>query len=134
MKKRKKASVNKNGLTLSFITYQEIAGLESSKRVKRILDTVLENKIVVLQGKLDSVEEASLIQSTMALIGRIRGFKGVELATIQPEEEDDLFSRWKLKVAHALVGQRDALTVIGPAAVVKEIRKNPKKMDLFLKR
>ncbi|MEM4230535.1 MAG: DUF2073 domain-containing protein [Candidatus Pacearchaeota archaeon] len=121
-------------LTLRFISYNEIKGLPSEKRIKIILDTVIENKIVILQGKLEPIEEASLIQSTMALIGRIKGFRGVELATIQPEQEKAILDKIKTSIAHALLGQRDALTVIGPAAVVKEIRKNPSKIDLMLKK
>ena len=64
-------------LTLSFIPYADISKLESNARVKRILDIILKGRIVILQGRLTSVEEGSLIQSTMALVGRIKGFKGV---------------------------------------------------------
>jgi len=124
----------KNKLTLRFLTYHDIKGLNSERRIKIILDNVLENKIVIMQGKLEPVEEASLIQSTMALIGRVKGFQGVELATIQPEKERDFWEIAKNRIAQALVGQRDALTVIGPASVVKDIRKDPSKIDLLLKR
>jgi len=124
----------KNRLILRFLTYQDIKDLNSEKRIKIILDNVLENKIVILQGKLEPVEEASLIQSTMALIGRVKGFQGVELATIQPEKQRDFWEIAKNRIAQALVGHRDALTVIGPASVVKDIRKDPRKIDLLLKR
>jgi len=124
----------KNKLTLRFLTYHDIKGLNSERRIKIILDNVLENKIVIMQGKLEPVEEASLIQSTMALIGRVKGFQGVELATIRPEKERDFWEIAKNRIAQALVGQRDALTVIGPASVVKDIRKDPSKIDLLLKR
>ena len=61
-----------NKLTLSFITYSEISKLSSIARVKKILDIVLKNRIVILQGRLDATEEGSLIQSTMALVGKIK--------------------------------------------------------------
>jgi len=32
-----------------------------------------------------------------------------------------------------LVGERDALTIIGPATIVKEIKRDPSKMQLLLK-
>jgi len=123
-----------NKLTLSFIPYADIAKLNSMTRIKRILDIVLQNRIVILQGRLEAIEEASLIQSTMALVGKIKGFKGVELAVIQPNNQENMFDKFKLGIARALVGQRDALTIIGPAAVVKEIRKDPRKIDLMLRR
>ncbi len=121
-------------LTLSFIPYADISKLESVERVKKILDIVLKNRIVILQGRLDPTEEASLIQSTMALVGKIKKFKGVELAVIQPNNKEALFDKFKLGIARALVGQRDVLTIVGPAAIVKEIKKDPSKIDLMLKR
>lgn len=134
MKKRKKEMFGKNQLSLRFMTYKDLERMDSNKMIKEILDEVIENKIVVLQGKLKPVEEASLIQSTMALIGRVKGFKGVELATIQQDDKPDFFEKMRVKIAQLLIGDRDALTIIGPATVVKEIRKDPKKIDLFLKR
>ncbi|MBI2629757.1 DUF2073 domain-containing protein [Candidatus Pacearchaeota archaeon] len=122
-------------LTLSFIPYSDIEKLDSMKRVKKILDVVLKDRIVILQGRLEATEEASLIQSTMALVGRIKNFRGVELAVIQGKNEDnDFMSKVRIRMARALVGDRDALTIIGPAAVVKEIKKDPSKIDLMLKR
>ncbi len=123
-----------NRLALSFMAYQDIKGLSSEKRIRKILDTVIENRIVIIQGKLEPLEETSLIQSTMALIGRIKGFRGIEIATIQPEKELEGFEKVKQKIVDAIVGPRDFLTVIGPAAVIKDIKKNPTKIDLFLKR
>ena len=88
-----------------------------------------------MQGRLEPTEEASLIQSTMALVGKIKKFKGVELAVIQQDEEKETtLNKIRLKVARALVGQRDALTVIGPASIVREIKRDPRKIDLMLRR
>ena len=127
-------SLSKNRITLSFIPYSDISKLESVGRIKRILDIVLKNRIVILQGRLDPNEETSLIQSTMALVGKIKKFKGVELAVIQSNNKGNLFDKMKLGMARALVGNRDQLTIIGPASVVKEIKKDPTKIDLMLKR
>lgn len=122
----------KQNLTLSFITYAQIEKLKSVDRVKKVLDIILKNKIVILQGRLDSTEEASLIQSTMALVGRVKDFKGVELAVVQPAKEQAFFDKFKLTLARALVGQRDVFTIIGPAAIVKEIKRDPTKIELML--
>ena len=119
---------------MSFVPYADIVKLESVERIKRVLDIVLKNRIVILQGRLTAVEEASLIQSTMALVGKIKKFKGVELAVIQGNMQENMFDKFKLGVARALVGNRDQLTIIGPASMVREIKKNPEKIDLMLKR
>ena len=126
--------MRKDNLTLKFMSYSEIHKLESIARIKKILDNVLERKIVILQGRLEPSEEASLIQSTMALIGRVKDFKGIEIAVISPEAEDDFMTKIKIVIARRLVGARDALTIIGPGSIVKEIKKDPKKIELLLKR
>jgi len=126
--------VAKKNLTLSFITYSEIAKLDSQRRIKKILDIILKNRIVILQGKLTPEEETSLITSTMALVGRIKKFKGVELAVISGANDNGFFGKLKMGIARGLIGNRDALTIIGPATVVKEIKKDPSKIELMLKK
>ena len=126
------AKKGKSNLTLSFITYGEIAKLDSVKRVKKILDIVLKNRIVILQGRLKPDEEASLIQSTMALVGRVKNFKGVELEVITPTKQDSFLDKMRSGVAKALIGQRDVLTIVGPASIIKKIKKDPSKIDLML--
>ena len=123
-----------NKLTLSFITYSEIAKLKSEQRIKKILDIILKGRIIILQGRLEAEEETGLIQATMALVGRIKNFKGVELAVINPSGNSAFFDKIKSGIASALVGQRDALTIIGPANVVREIRRDPSKIELMLKK
>ncbi len=124
----------KNKLTLSFISYSEIEKLDSTARIKKIMDKVLKNAIVILQGRLKPEEETSLITSTMVLVGRIKKFKGVEIAVISGDNKSGFFSKMREGMAKALVGDRAALTVVGPASIVKEIRRDPSKIDLMLKK
>lgn len=123
-----------NKLTLSFIPYADIEKLDSQKRIKKILDIALKGRIIILQGKLETEEETGLIQATMALMGRIKNFRGVELAVINPGKEQAFMDKIKLGIARALVGQRDALTIIGPASIVREIKRDPTKIELMLKK
>ncbi len=122
-------------LTLSFIPYSEIETLKSGERIKKLLNIILSNRIIVLQGRLRPEEEARLIEDTMALVGHIRNFRGVELAVVTGSTNSMPFmSKLKRGIANALVGQRDALTIIGPATIVKEIKRDPKKIDIMMKR
>ena len=120
-------------LTIQFVPYSEIDGLSTAERVKRLLKIVLGDRIVVLQGKLKPDEEARLIEDTMALIGHIKGFKGVELAVLNPTQRSSVMTDVKRGIARALIGDRESLTVIGPASIVREIKKDPSKMELLLK-
>lgn len=123
-----------NGLTIEFLPYAEIRYLDSSERVKKILNLVLSNKIIILQGKLRAEEETRLIEDTMAMIGHVKNFKGIELAVIGSENTTSLSTKITQRVAKMLVGETAAMTLIGPASIVKDIKRNPKKIELFLKR
>ena len=108
--------------------YSEIAYLNSIERIKKILGLVLENRLIILQGRLKPDEETKLIENTMTLIGNIKGFQGVEISTLSGVKDISLFDRVRHNIARILVGEQDAMTLIGTATAVKEIRKDPKKM------
>ena len=117
-------------LTLQFVPYSEIESLSSAERITRLLKLVKEEKIVLMQGRLKPEEESGLIQKTMETIKK--EFKGIEICTIYPEENKrKIFSKLKSEMIKLLVGNRDGITIIGPASIVKEIRKDPNKIMLY---
>jgi len=119
-------------VTLQFVPYNEIEDLGSARRVKKLIDIVKENKIVLLQGRLKKEEETDLIEITMEEIGD--KFKGIELAVINPEPKDqDFLKKMRSNFFGFLLGDRQGLTIIGPATIVKEIKKDPNKIELFTK-
>lgn len=122
-----------HGLSLHVIPFSEVNTLTISERVKKILNLVLGNKIVILHGRLRAEEEARLIEDTMALVDHVRGFKGIELAVIEPDmKKESIFGKVKYGLAKSLVGDNSSLTVIGPASVIKDIKRDPKKIELLL--
>ncbi len=69
----------------------------------------------------------------MVMVDHIRSFKGIELAVIEPNtKEQSIFVKFKYGIAKRLVGDNSALTVIGPASIIKEIKKDPRKIELLL--
>ena len=131
---KKKSNKKVKGLTLHFMPYSEIVRLDSVERIKKLLRIILDNKVVILQGKLTPEEETRLIEDTMIMVGNIRGFKGVELAIIDQNKGDlGMMGRMKFGLAKALTGQQNALTIIGPATIVKEMKKDPKKLEVMMR-
>lgn len=123
-----------HGFTIHFIPYSEISSLNSTSRIKKLLDILLENKVVILQGKLKAEEETRLIEDTMVMVGKVKGFKGIELAVISPNpNEQSVLNKIKYGIATALVGSTDSLTVIGPASIVKDMKKDPRKLEIMMK-
>jgi hypothetical protein len=121
------------GLTINFMPYSEIEGLSSSERIRKLLEIILKNKVIVIQGRLRAEEETRLIEDTMVMVGSVKGFRGIELAVISPNLEDkSALSKFKHGLAKFLIGQLDALTIIGPASIIKEMKKDPKKLEIMM--
>ena len=122
------------GFSIQFLPYSEIRGLDSSQRIRKILNIVLGNNILILQGRLDPEEETRLIGDTMAMIGHVKNFRGVELAVISGDGNEGFFGKFRSNLVSAIAGgDLGAVTIIGPATIVKEIKRNPKKIELLLK-
>ena len=122
------------GLTIQFMPYSEIESLESGARIRKILGVVLTNKIIILQGKLLAEEETRLIEDTMAMIGHVKNFKGIELATLNSNSNGlSMMGKVRHGLAKAL-GAQESITIIGPATIVREMKRNPRKIEILMNR
>jgi hypothetical protein len=115
--------------------YREHSHLETDEKLKRILRVTKQQKILLMQGKLKPDEEARLIEETMGQI--TKEFAGISFCTINPsngngKEQESFTTKLKNNIYNRTLGKRDFLTIIGPATLVREIRKNPTKIDLLL--
>ncbi|MEK6826523.1 MAG: DUF2073 domain-containing protein, partial [Nanoarchaeota archaeon] len=118
------------GLTLRFVPYTDLESLEIEAKITHLLDIVKDKSIVLMEGRLKPEEEAALIQRTIQEINK--KFRGVELCTIFPEDKNlAFFKKFKKNFASMILGNREGLTIIGPASVIKEIRRDPNKIQLF---
>jgi len=116
-------------VTLQLLPYSEIESLSSVGRIRKILTIAKQNKIVLLQGRLTKEEEAELIKATMEEINK--DFKGIELAVIDPSAKSTGFNKFKDDIFNMMLGSRSGLTIVGPSSVVKQIKRNPNKIELF---
>ena len=102
-------------LTLQFIPYATIAKLNSEERIKHLLNIVK--------------EEADLILKTMESINE--KFTGIELGVIHSSNSETVYKKAKQLLVRLLLGNRAGFTIVGPANVVKEIKKDPDKIQLY---
>jgi len=121
-------------LTLRFIPYNELHWLSSQERTKKIVELAKEDMILLIEGKIKKTEEAELIKKTMEEISD--KFKGIEIAEIHPERNKDVhfFLKLKEELINRILGDRVGFTVVGPASIVKEIKQNPNKIELFTRK
>jgi hypothetical protein len=117
-------------VTIQLLPYSEIAGMSSIGRIRKLLNIAKQEKIVLLQGRLKKEEETELIKVTMEEINK--EFKGIELAVINPSNNQLAgFEKLKIDLSSWLFGDMQGLTIIGPASIVKEIKKDPNKIELL---
>ena|SRR3989344_2108995 len=117
-------------LTLQYIPFHEFVDLNTDEKLKKILKTVKEDKIIMIEGRLNPAEESELIKQTMASINK--NFKGIEIASIDYSlKSEGLIEDLKHHLGHYLLRKRSGLTIVGPATLVREIRKDPSKIELL---
>ncbi|MEM4239619.1 MAG: DUF2073 domain-containing protein [Candidatus Woesearchaeota archaeon] len=117
-------------VTIQLLPYTEIEALSSVGRIRKLLNIAKQDKIVLLQGRLRKDEETELIKVTMEEINK--EFKGIELAVINPNAANLTgLQKFRNDIIGAVLGDRQGLTIIGPASVVKQIKKDPNKIELL---
>ncbi|MBS3147056.1 DUF2073 domain-containing protein [Candidatus Woesearchaeota archaeon] len=117
-------------LTLQYIPNNEIENLNSENKIRKLLSLVKEDKILLIEGRLTSSEEARLIESTMEQISK--SFKGIEICTVYPQKKREVqfFDKLRKEVLNIL-GYRQGITIIGPATIIKDIKRDPTKIELL---
>ena len=117
-------------LTLQYIPHHEFSSLSAENKLKHIIKAMKDDKILLIEGRLNPMEESELIKRTMQAISK--NFKGIEIASIEYDFKDAaFFDKVKKDIANFLLRRRSGLTIIGPATIVKEIRKDPSKIELL---
>ncbi|MBU0530109.1 MAG: DUF2073 domain-containing protein [Candidatus Aenigmatarchaeota archaeon] len=97
-----------------------------------LIHDLKESKIVLIDAKLSSEQEAYVIEETMKQIGD--KFSGIELASLSLLNEEALggFEKFKNAILETIIGKKRGFTIIGPAKIVHKIKKNPEELTLLM--
>ena len=112
------------GLKIDFISAQAFVGMTLDKKLAHILKKVKEDHIVVLNESLDFMEEAKLVTSTME--GIDENLKGIEFFTLPRKGNSAI--EFVAKSFEKVTGKqmaRAGLTLVGPASIIKKIKRDP---------
>lgn len=115
---------------IELLTPRALHGKTSQQKLNFILQTMRKtDKILVLEEPLTPQEEAKLIELTMESIDNTsnKRFTGIEVATLGASDVTDI----KTRLVKLLGGRPSGLTVIGPSKIVKQIKKDPHKLNLL---
>jgi hypothetical protein len=116
-------------LTLQFVPLDEIMHLDSEKKVQKLLKIIKQDKIIMMEGRLNNKEEARLIESTMEQIDK--KFKGIEIASLEPQIRKNFRNILRDGIFKLFFGDKRGMTIMGPANVIKEIKRDPNKLQLY---
>jgi len=112
------------GIQIEFVSAKSLSGKTSDEKLKAVLVAVKKGKIVVLEAALSRQEEKELIKKTMESVSD--DFPGIEISSFGEEPED-----MRAQLIKFLGGKTAGLTVIGPSTLVKQVKRDPGRLNLF---
>ena len=104
------------GISVNLISRQKLEELSSNEKLDFILKEVQKGKVLVLEQGLTSMEQTSLIEHTMREIEQDT-FIGIEMEGYN-EDRPTFLQKFLGKM------KKPRMTVIGPADLLKTIRKD----------
>ena len=107
---RMSGSGEERNIKLDLISEERVASMTSMEKIRFILDGVKLGNIVVLEGGLTPEEQMKLIEMTMSEISE--DFTGIEIGS------------YPLKRGFLRLRRRTRLTIVGPANMMKTIKKD----------
>jgi len=119
---------NPLNIELEFISSDILEEYKGEEKMQFILDKIKDNKILVMEESLSSTDEAKLIEATMRNISE--KFSGIEVSTLREKQETGI----REMIIKLLGGKTGGLTVIGPSKLIKQIKKEPKRISVFAER
>ncbi len=108
--KRHMTTPTGTGIEMNLVSRDKVESMGSMEKLRFILDGVKSGNIVVLEGGLTAEEQMKLIELTMMEVDD--DFTGIEI------------SGYPTKRSFLNLRKKTRLTVIGPAAKMKTIRKD----------
>jgi uncharacterized protein len=104
------------GISVNLISRQKLEELSSNEKLDFILEEVQKGKVLVLEQGLTSMEQTNLIEHTMKEIEQDT-FIGIEMEGYS-EDRPTFLQKFLGKM------KKPRMTVIGPADLLKTIRKD----------
>jgi len=139
-----KKNNNFKKIKMDFISSSILNGKTGMKKINFILNKVKDGSILVINGVLKPEEEFDLIKETMRRVDD--GFPGIEVCSIKKQAKGwkqffDVVSERSEKVQdyiwRGITGKpinkelKTGLTLIGPAKIIKDVKKNPNSFSVL---
>ena len=121
-------------LSLDFMPIDKIKNAPMDKRIELIISKVKEDKIIVFNTLFKPEEEAVLIKKTMENVNK--RFPGIEICSLSNNDlikNASLLTKLRSFMVKLLTGSNQGITVIGPAKIIKKLKREPDSISLLTK-
>ncbi len=118
-------------IDLEFIPFESLKSMALEEQVKFIIKKAKENKILIFDSQLTPTEEAKLISETMKHIDK--KFSGIEICSLQMDKNNNFMDKAKSFIFRALTGKMRGTSIIGPAKIIKQIKRDPESISILMK-
>jgi len=112
----------------------KIKNAPMDKRIELIISKVKEDKIIVFNTLFKPEEEAVLIKKTMENVNK--RFPGIEICSLSNNDlikNASLLTKLRSFMVKLLTGSNQGITVIGPAKIIKKLKREPDSISLLTK-
>ena len=121
-------------MKIDFVSSVKLNGKTQKKKINYILGKVKDGSILVMDGVMRPEEEMDLIKETMRRVDD--GFPGIEVCSLKKQVKGfkqifETLTDRREKIWNWLTGKQDqtnlktGITLVGPAKLIKKIKKNP---------
>lgn len=132
MNKEKQPNKNENGIRVDLLRQTQMSDMGMTEKIRYIIDTVREGRVVILESGLTPDEHALLIEKTMAEIDQ-DNFKGVDVESYPDRKNQNSNNGGFLDKLFSRNEESDAdLTLIGPASQMETLHKDNKQISTLL--
>jgi hypothetical protein len=131
-------------IKMDFISSSMLNGKTGKKKINFILSKVKDGSILVMNGVLKPDEEMDLIKETMRRVDD--GFPGIEVCSLKKQAKgwkqffdalSERSERMQDYIWRGITGKpmnkdlKTGLTLVGPARIIKGIKKNPNSFSVL---
>ncbi|MGV8151148.1 MAG: OapB/ArvB family protein [Candidatus Woesearchaeota archaeon] len=116
-------------IKIRYLSISRLSSLDMNSKIDLILEHAKNNEIMIIDGRLKSREEAELIRRTMVDLGEnFEVFNGLEMASLYDNNSHGSGIRGLFKK------KSGGITIIGPAAIIDEMKHHPNHIELKVKK
>jgi len=117
-------------ISIEFLSREVLAPMKGDEKLKYIIGKVKDGKILVFEETLTFPERSKLMELDMSEIDE--NFSGIEFDTIGDRETGGGYLReLHARIIKFLGGRVGGLSVVGPANLIQEIKKDPKQIYMI---